>query len=796
MSEKPRVPFVPQNYNREVLFQAPLSANPRSSAFSYSSYDPFDDTPPSNRSSRTSYPQSDEIPLAPNRRSAIPSSADPSPRGHRPKGLDLGGATSRYVALPYNDQYDLPTSSHADEALIKGSHNGSSSKPPKRHPFNQNFEPPNWWYIGLHIAMCLVAYPIIILFILVAKDKSLFWTRFIVSLGCGILGLMLGFSLLRFGKTFLEASTWATIIHQSCTPDAPGMRLKDLAAASEDGYSAYAGVKLLWDRFMYPGTAKKYRRAYDNRPWSLFIILFLILIGLAGALPFIFGRLIDIDAMIANQREQYFETIIQADLSDTDIDMANALAPAFDRFDLTWTLAPFSTHGGLPPAVNFPYNDDMVFFSETILSQLMPNGSGFGTFNTSTTAASIELQQNTTNRNILDVTMNDPGMLIRYPRWGVRIHCAKVTDPNLIIPRTVNTFTYMFLTSDLLKGLFEHFSMDYPADSLKFNASTVMQLNDTLPTNLNPADLAYGAFFFDNGVAHSLKSFPLSMGQDGNGWVTLESVIVRLNTSYTPNGTFLRLSDLSVPDATGNASFIGYDAAVCLELFEPWVLETYNTSMGLPTTLRLLDKSATILNHDSQQLKESNIGATITDPDVKRQLNSTGLVGAYIAAHQNSVNQILKDNGRDAFYVPSPTIVSFTGGQGPVGYTELSPDFFGQARALADASNMLPYFAGSGLTVARVYPDKIIATAAVRNIEMIAVLVFVLLLGVMAGLFVPKLPLSVPRRGFEVFSWMAAFQADELLGERPDAGLARNMELNDIQERVGELRFRYVAPPG
>ena len=129
-----------------------------------------------------------------------------------------------------------------------------------------------------------------------------------------------------------------------------------------------------------------------------------------------------------------------------------------------------------------------------------------------------------------------------------------------------------------------------------------------------------------------------------------------------------------------------------------------------------------------------------------------------------------------------------------MGYTELSADSFGQARALADASNMLPYFAGSGLTVARVYPDKIIATASVRNIEMVIALAFVLVLGLIAGLFVPKLPLSVPRRGFEVFSWMAAFQADELRGERSDAGLARNMDLGDIQARVGELRFRYVAP--
>ena len=93
----------------------------------------------------------------------------------------------------------------------------------------------------------------------------------------------------------------------------------------------------------------------------------------------------------------------------------------------------------------------------------------------------------------------------------------------------------------------------------------------------------------------------------------------------------------------------------------------------------------------------------------------------YIAGHQNSVNQMIKDNGRDAKYVPNPTVflfliapflafakhnprlqlISFTGGDGFTGYTELSEVYYAKARALADAGNVLPYFAGSGLTVAR-----------------------------------------------------------------------------------------------
>lgn len=71
-------------------------------------------------------------------------------------------------------------------------------------------------------------------------------------------------------------------------------------------------------------------------------------------------------------------------------------------------------------------------------------------------------------------------------------------------------------------------------------------------------------------------------------------------------------------------------------------------------------------------------------------------------------------------------------------------------------------------------------------------LLLVLFLGLVAALFVPKLPLDVPHRGFELYSWMAAFHADELVGEQPNSGITRNMPLGDIADQMGDLRFRYV----
>ena len=58
---------------------------------------------------------------------------------------------------------------------------------------------------------------------------------------------------------------------------------------------------------------------------------------------------------------------------------------------MTWTLAPFSSHGELPNVLSLDWGNESVFFSEVILSQLVPNGSGFGTFDLTATAPSLDI---------------------------------------------------------------------------------------------------------------------------------------------------------------------------------------------------------------------------------------------------------------------------------------------------------------------------------------------------------------------------------------------------------------------
>ncbi|KAF8164850.1 hypothetical protein B0H34DRAFT_648623 [Crassisporium funariophilum] len=664
-------------------------------------------------------------------------------------------------------------------------------KKPKEHPFAAGFERPQWRLFAIHVALCALSYPFLLIFVIVAKGKSLFWTRLFVGAGCGLLGVMLGLSLLRLARGMIEAATWATVIHQSRVEEGPGVRMRDLAAQSDDHSSATTALRLLWDRQTYPGADRQFRKSYDSRPWALYIFFFLANVALAGLMPFMFGRFVDITVTVMHQHKNYHEVVVMGDLSESDLKRADDLQSAFDNYILTWTLAPFSSHGSLPAVRSFQWNDDQVFFSEVALSQLVPGGSGFGTFKTDTIEPTLDLNASQAIKASVGV---EPGSVLRFPRWGIRIKCAKIPDgPTNIITVSENDLTYLFTPRDTVRPLFQGVGLPFPARlEQPLNLTKTMHPNDTVPATLDISKIAMGAMFSHNGVAHSMKSTPMSMGADGNGFVTMENILVRLNTTYAPNGKFSTRGNVSVPDKDGFATFVGYDAAVCLQLYEPWVLEVYNSSVGFPSTMRIVDKAAEIKDMNTEELTERLKGKRVDDPNVARKLNSTRLRSVYIAGHQNSVNQILKDNGRDAFYVPSPTLISFTGGEGPFGYTELSEVLYAKSRALADASNVLPYFAGSGSSVARRYNDQVVASALIDNASMAVTIVIVFLMGLISALFVPKLPMDIPRRGFDLYSWMTAFDAHELVAERR-SGINKNMELRDIMDHVGDLKFRYVG---
>ena len=84
----------------------------------------------------------------------------------------------------------------------------------------------------IHVLMCVIAYPLLTITAVMAKGKTLFWARFIVGVGCGIVGFGLGWSLKALGKAFLEAASkllteCAIVVFSMLTPFSPVNSLGD-----------------------------------------------------------------------------------------------------------------------------------------------------------------------------------------------------------------------------------------------------------------------------------------------------------------------------------------------------------------------------------------------------------------------------------------------------------------------------------------------------------------------------------------------------------------------------------------
>jgi len=162
-----------------------------------------------------------------------------------------------------------------------------------------------------------------------------------------------------------------------------------------------------------------------------------------------------------------------------------------------------------------------------------------------------------------------------------------------------------------LEKLFSSFSLPLP-DLFKTPNLSLLHANETLPSGVSEEEVGYiGALvlcasisilsadlapapFADDGMAHSFVSPPPTTGESGNEYVEMETVLVRLNEGWAPNASFPIRSLTPTTETQPSAGMdIGYDAIVCVKMYEPWVVQIYNSSLGIPTTMTIVGKSAT-----------------------------------------------------------------------------------------------------------------------------------------------------------------------------------------------------------
>jgi len=208
--------------------------------------------------------------------------------------------------------------------------------------------------------------------------------------------------------------------------------------------------------------------------------------------------------------------------------------------------------------------------------------------------------------------------------------------------------------------------MDLPTQFTKPDFSALTKNGDAIPSSINRSTISFVGeflsasltFFVSNlhtTVAESQNTESVAFGTTvlkatGNqGWTTIETVLVRIDTSFTPSGRFPLYANL--PDTQTR---IGYDVAVCIQQYEPWMLEVHNASTGSPSALRIVEKgdgSASLL--PSGNSRGSPIAST-------RYLNTTGKDSAFSLAHGNSyvrMNQVSFSQSETSFnYTPSSIV--------------------------------------------------------------------------------------------------------------------------------------------
>ncbi|KAL0959432.1 hypothetical protein HGRIS_014676 [Hohenbuehelia grisea] len=248
---------------------------------------------------------------------------------------------------------------------------------------------------------------------------------------------------------------------------------------------------------------------------------------------------------------------------------------------------------------------------------------------------------------------------------------------SLVLRTTKHTYWHTYWPQDTMRDLFTSFSINLFRDLQKpLNITQYLDANDTLPGNPDFKQVL-------------LPSKLCSFGSTPATRPATKSCV----TPPGRNRTSHRVYELWVG---------GRDVQ-------------HNTTFGAPTSMRIVSKDNEVRDNVPREFRiEKGIDGA------RWQLKSTGMLAV--------------DNGRDADYVPSPTII------------------FAKARALADATNILPYFAGTGGILARSYANRVIADVSFSHIWLATFTASVLVLGIIASLCVPRLPMGARHRAFELYS--------------------------------------------
>ncbi|KAF8753811.1 hypothetical protein RHS01_06520 [Rhizoctonia solani] len=625
------------------------------------------------------------------------------------------------------------------------------------------FEPIPVVRLLVHMILCFLSFPVIFLVARAASGMSLFWTRLIVGGLCGGVGLTLGISLLDLSRACIEAALWATIIHESMKGEVG----HELDYHTHNPLSPWSAILLLYRKYVKQLSSrnrKAIRRHDDRTPWWLCIVLFLVTATVAASLVFALGRV--------TQTKEYYEAAVAGDITAEEIARATTiLNDTLSQVRYTWTITPLSSAQHVPTDRYFYLNRtekdanvikttiETIHFAETFTSQLDPDHPfGFGTFQNQSQTAGLTLSDAGKSAG-LDAgkgpTTKAVGQIARWPR-----------TPH---SRPAN-MTYLFVPWKAVDRIFEYMGLDSPP-AAKFrpvNFTGFMEGEDRPNVTAQESEVALMSKWWDNGVTHSFSWFPVNQGEDGNGWVSIEIVMVRLNESYTaPNSSFQVYGELGNRE---NRTRIGFDAAICVEEVRGYVVDAYN-SRRFPVSLALkyhgtqLNTSMPTIGQDASKHEvPKRIEEPLSQPGVEPGISSANKFACImprITTHATSCSRITDGTGGSLLrrlVRIFGQVVAFGGGNSPTEYTQLNAENIARVMANSDSQHLLPYLVGSQLVLAHVYRDKTVAYTFIYTTWLAIILAVVLVNGIVVSVFVPRLPLGLSRRDIGVNSWLAAIE--------------------------------------
>ncbi|KAG0147655.1 hypothetical protein CROQUDRAFT_42548 [Cronartium quercuum f. sp. fusiforme G11] len=599
--------------------------------------------------------------------------------------------------------------------------------------------------------------------------QSIGWARVYVGLIGIVIGVSTGYVLLfRVGKKVYNAVVFSTLVES------------DVALHELDRFAEVGPISAL-NLLRFRMTSKQVRRSNDRRPWSIFILYFLLLVALAQAGSFLYGRTVSISPVTQPQSEEYYVLPVLGSLSGSDIQYAKDLASFFTDGS-RWTVAslaalitpstanlPFtSPRTGNTTSVTFTEASSLYFSSEP--TAVGPAASLWKAFESQTSyGRSTEnvTQDATLGKRAQGTDSGKSGgrpVSVEYPLWGSRVACATIRQgptPGLI-QMSASTNKSSISIPDIFMGVpngtIQELLAEVDADAALAGSPLLFQsVIDPRVSDLPVGDVIIGPWS-DDGVAMSFNSLLLDNGTTGYGATAIDFIIVRLNTSFINSSSTASLTNEFQSYVTSSDSTIGIDGAVCVTKVSPYLVRAIDLG-GLVSLTDIIAEANGINKSPSPPGRE--LGSLLS-LEAAEGLNSTGSEAVFTNAFLNSRNQLKKDNGRDQPYVPNPSLVQMS----KINTRAIIPTLaYGTLDATACETVLRStnsrfwtwYLVGQQRIRGHAYIHKTLAAIHVDILWFSILIGALYLLGLIGIMCVPRLPLDLPAQDTNVSTWLSTF---------------------------------------